>query len=184
MRRPLGLARPALLGFAALGVAVWALAGQVTSARGAQAGATELAANLPQPLDWVDQLTGGGDVTYLGQMIGKRHRPRADRVLEPLDRQHLDARRNSAGAGPTLTPDLARPDGTLHSDPGSDYVLTDNGVSMIGKTIENARLAVRSSRSPSMAVARELLRREPDGWIGSDDGTYAYFGPAKRGCSW
>ncbi|MDX6477330.1 MAG: hypothetical protein QOH95_2841, partial [Gaiellaceae bacterium] len=69
-RGRLGPARPTLLGLAALAAAVWGLAGEVTSARGSQAGATQLAANLPQPLDWVDRLSHGKGVTYLGQQIG------------------------------------------------------------------------------------------------------------------
>jgi hypothetical protein len=182
VRRPLGLARPALLGFAALGVAVWALAGQVTSARGAQAGAKQLAANLPQPLDWVDQLTGGDSVTYLGQMIG------TDIGLELTEFWNRSIKHiwtldgTAPGPGPTLTPDLARPDGTLRYDPGSDYVLTDNGVSMVGKTVRtNGSLSLVKIAHP-WRLRESYYGRSPDGWVANrHDGTYAYFGPAKRG---
>jgi len=182
VRRPLGLVRPAVLGIAALGIAVWALAGEVTSARGAQAAATQLDANLPQPLDWVDRLSGGSGVTYLGQMIGNDI---GLALTEFWNRsiEHIWTLDGTApGPGATLTPDLARPDGTLRFDPGLPYVLTDNGVSMIGKTLKtNGSLSLVRVTHP-WRLRETYLGRSPDGWIANrHDGTYAYFGPAKRG---
>jgi len=181
-RRRLGAARPALLGLTALAVAVWGLAGEVTSARGSQAGATQLAANLPQPLNWVDQLSNGSGVTYLGQQIG------TDIGLELTEFwnrsiEHIWTLDGTApGPGPTLTPDLARPDGTLRFDPGLDYVLTDNGVTVVGRPIKkNGSLTLVRVTHP-WRLQESYYGRAPDGWIADrHDATYAYFGPARHG---
>lgn len=174
--------RPALLGLAALGVAVWGLAGEITSARGAEEGAKQLAAGLPQPLDWVDQLAVGRGVTYLGQNVG------TDIGLELTEFwnrsiKHIWTIDGSApGPGGSLTPDLARPDGTLRYDPGTDYVLEDNGVSMIGTTLRTSGSLSLVRISHPWRLQESYYGREADGWIANrNDATYAYFGPAKRG---
>ena len=175
-------ARPALLGLAALGVAVWGLAGEVTSARGSQQGADQLAANLPQPLDWVDQLTGGHGVTYLGQQIG----PDIGLSLTEFwnrSIEHIWTLDGTApGPGPTLTPDLARTDGTLRYDPGLDYVLADNGIKLIGRPIETGGSLTLLRISHPWRLQEAYYGRSSDGWIADrHDATYAYFGPARHG---
>ena len=95
-------ARRWVLAAAALGVAVWSLAGVITSSRGSTGRADAFVAHLPQPLDWVDRLTHRHSVTYLGQALGSNYDfgTRADRVLEPLGRQRVDARRLQPGSRP------------------------------------------------------------------------------------
>jgi hypothetical protein len=181
-RHRLGSARALVLGFAALGIAVWGLAGEVTSARGSQSGATQLAANLPQPLNWVDRRAGGSGVTYLGQQVGTDI---GLNLTEFWNRsiEHIWTLDGSApGPGPTLTPDLARPDGTLRFDPGTDFVLTDNGVKMIGQTIQqNGSLTLIRVPHP-WRLQESYYGRSADGWIADrNDASYAYFGPARRG---
>jgi len=86
------------------------------------------------------------------------------------------------GPGLSLTPDLARPDGTLRYDPGTDYVLTDNGVRVIGTTIkQNGSLTLVRITHP-WRLQETYYGRSPDGWIADrNDATYAYFGPARKG---
>ena len=171
-----------MIAAAALGVAVWSLAGVITSSRGSQAGADAFVAHLPQPLDWVDRLTHRQSVTYLGQALGSNYdfglgltefwNRSVDNVWT------LDG--SSPGPGPGLTPDLADVNGHLRYDPGGDYVLEDNGVKLIGKPIESQGSLTLLRISHPWRLSETYYLREPDGWIGSDGG-YVYFGPAKRG---
>ena len=175
-------ARRWVIAAAALGVAVWSLAGVITSSRGSQAGADAFVAHLPQPLDWVDRLTHRQSVTYLGQALGSNYdfglgltefwNRSVDNVWT------LDG--SSPGPGPGLTPDLADVNGHLRYDPGGDYVLEDNGVKLIGKPVESQGSLTLLRISHPWRLSETYYLREPDGWIGSDGG-YVYFGPAKRG---
>jgi hypothetical protein len=174
--------RRAVIAVAALAVAAWSLTGVITSARGSQAGADAFVAHLPQPLDWVDRLTNGQSVTYLGQALGSNYdfglgltefwNRSVDNVWT------LDG--SSPGPGPGLTPDLADVDGHLRYDPGGDYVLEDNGVKLIGKPVESQGSLTLVRIDHPWRLSETYYLREPDGWIGSDGG-YAYFGPVKRG---
>jgi hypothetical protein len=174
--------RRALVGLAAVAVAVWGLAGEVTSARGSTQGAKQLAANLPQPFDWVDQLSGGGGVTYLGQQVGNDIGLALTEFWNKSIKHIWTIDGTAPGPGPTLTPDLAKPDGTLRVDPGLPYVLTDNGVELIGKPIKtNGSLTLVRTPHP-WRLQETYYGRAPDGWIANQhDATYAYFGPLKRG---
>ncbi|MDX6474940.1 MAG: hypothetical protein QOH95_451, partial [Gaiellaceae bacterium] len=86
------------------------------------------------------------------------------------------------GPGPTLTPDLARPDGRLRFDPGLDYVLTDNGIKLIGTTLQaNGSLSLVRVTHP-WRLQEAYYGRSSDGWIADrHNATYVYFGPARRG---
>jgi Dolichyl-phosphate-mannose-protein mannosyltransferase len=174
--------RPVVLGLAVLGAAVWGLAGEVTSARGSQAGARQLAANLPQPLDWVDQRTGGDGVTYLGQHVGSDIGLALTEFWNQSIKHVWTIDGTAPGPGPTLTPDLARADGTLRYDPGLDYVLAGNGVSVVGRTVQaNGPLTLVRVAHP-WRLREAFYGRAPDAWVADrNDATYAYFGPGRRG---
>ena len=103
----------------------WALTGEITSARGSNASANALVANLPKPLDWVDVATGRQPVTFFGENIGDAN---GVWLLEFWNRSivhdwTLDA--TAPRPDPTLTPDVKTTDGRMRPDPGTDYVLDD-----------------------------------------------------------
>jgi hypothetical protein len=156
------------------------LAATVTSGRGSESGAKAFVSHLPKPLNWIDLRTGGAGVTYLGQQIG------VDQGLwltEFWNRsiKHVWTLDGSApGPGGTLTPDLSSPDGTLRPDPGLDYVLTDNGVRMVGRMIEQQGSLSLIRITHPWRLRETYYGRSSDGWIGND-GTYVYFGPAVPG---
>ncbi len=181
-RRRLGRARPVLLGIAATAVATWGLAGEITGARGSTAGAHQLATNLPQPLNWVDRLTSGQSVTFLGQQIGTDIGLQLTEFWNSSIKNIWTLDGTAPGPGPTLTPDLASPDGTLAPDPGYPFVLTDNGVKLIGRVLEqNGTLTLVRTAHP-WRLQESYYGRAPDGWIADHpDATYAYFGPVRRG---
>jgi hypothetical protein len=174
--------RPIILGIAALAVATWGLAGEVTSARGSANGAGQLAANLPQPLDWVDRLAHGQGVTYLGQQVGSNIGLQLTEFWNSSIKHVMSLDGTAPGPGPTLTPDLAKPDGTLRVDPGLPFVLTDNGVQVIGHVVEQNRSLTLVRVTHPWRLQETYYGRAPDGWIADHpDATYAYFGPARRG---
>jgi Dolichyl-phosphate-mannose-protein mannosyltransferase len=172
--------RPVVLGFAALAAAVWMLTGTVTSGRGSQSGAKALVSHLPTPLNWIDVRAGGAGVTYLGQQIGNDPGLWLTEFWNRSIKHVWTLDGSAPGPGPTLTPDLAAPNGTLSNDPGLDFVVTDNGVDMVGRMLETQGSLSLVRVTHPWKLRETYYGRSSDGWIGND-GTFAYFGPAVPG---
>jgi hypothetical protein len=153
------------------------LAGEITSSRGSEHQAKQFVQNLPKPLDWVDRRTHSAGTTYLGQAVAD---PTGLWLLEFWNRslKHVDSLdATTPGPGPSRTPDLASPNGTLRHDAGVPYVLADNGVRMIGQVVErHGDLLLTRLPSHPWRLAEAVYGRSPDGWIGTD-ATIAHFGP-------
>ena len=66
-----GLRRPrhvhALAGVVVAAVLTWSLTAEVYAARGLNGFSERLYQGTPQPVDWVDRVTGGAPAVYLGQ---------------------------------------------------------------------------------------------------------------------
>lgn len=184
VRRFDGAVRAVVVSLAALAVGTWMLTGEVTSANGSNSGADQLVAHLPQPLDWVDQATGRQPVTYLGQALGNDNGLWLTEFWNRSIKHVWSLDGTAPSPGPTLTPDLAAPNGELRFDPGTPYVLADNGVHMVGKVVyapPGSTLVLYRIAHP-WRLADSYYGRDPDGWIANhDDATYAYFGPLKSG---
>jgi hypothetical protein len=185
----------ALVALGALAVAVWMGAAQVTTARGMQHAAAAnvhgLEAIGATPLDWVDRLTHGQGVTYLGQDLSPPlGNPNGAWLTMFWNQsiQHADTLDSSyPGPGPTVTPGLAKPDGSLTDDPGLPYVLADGGVHMAAQRVaSHGSLILYRLRSHPWRLQQSVLGVTGDGWIvASDgnryaDGTFAYYGPQRR----
>jgi hypothetical protein len=169
-----------LLALAAVATATWMLAGEVTSARGDASGSRQFVRNLGHPLDWVDRATNGAGVTYLGQQAGDDQGLWLTEFWNRSIKHVYTLDGTGPGPGPTLTPDLGSPDGTLNGDPGLDYVLASNGVHMIGRVVaERGSLLLTRIPSHPWRLKDAIYGRTKDGWMGSDL-TYAYFGPEKK----
>jgi len=185
--------RAAVVALAALTVAVWMGAAQVTTARGMQHDASTHLAGLAAigavPNDWVEQDTHRQGVTYLGQNLnlGDNHGLWLTLFWNPniLHAYTLDS--TYPGPGPSVTPGLAKPDGTLTDDTGTPYVLADNEVRMVGQQIgqpKGSLVLYRISKHP-WRLQQSQSGISPDGWtIGEGDnkfadGSYAYFGPQR-----
>ena len=171
--------RTPVLGVAALTVAVWMSAGEVTSARGSEHQANQFVDALPKPLDWVERGTHGAGYTYLTQQIDD---PTGLWLIEFWNPglRHVDSIDGTApGPGPTLTPAVDKPDGTLRGDSGLDYVLAENGVRVIGPVLARRgdRLLIRVPSHP-WHLKDSVYGRDSGGWI-RNDGAYAYFGPER-----
>ena len=170
-----------------LATGTWMLAGEITSANGAAAGAKQYYDNLPKPVDWVDRDTGGKSVTFIGQNL-TAGQDLGVNLLEFWNRSvkniwSLDG--TAPGPGPVTTPDLRSHTGRLSSDPGLPYALLTNGVQLIGPTVDTRPnyVLTRLTAHP-WRLRQTTYGVSDDGWIAtangdatSADGGYAYFGP-------
>lgn len=187
--------RAAVVGAAALTVAVWMAAAQVTTARGVQQAAAANVRGLKAigatPLDWVDQLTHGQGVTYLGQNLSPPlGNPNGVWLTEFWNQsiKHAYTLDSSyPGPGPSVTPGLVKPDGSLGDDPGLPYVLADGGVHMAAQQVaQHGSLILYRLRAHPWRLQQSVLGVTGDGWIvgsGSNtyaDGTFAYYGPQRK----
>jgi hypothetical protein len=191
LRRAEPAARAALA-IVAVGVAAWMLAAEVTSARGSEVSAKQELAGLPTsaaglPLDWVDEYDGHHDATYLGQK--EPNIPLGVWLIEFWNRTvknvyTIDG--SAPGPGPTTTPQLEQPDGSLSNDPDQDWVLQDNGVQMLGKDVAGVG-ALQLVQIPShpWRLEQAIYNVTDDGWstpplnateTTSAESSWAYFG--------
>jgi hypothetical protein len=173
---PLRPARLALTLPAAIAVAVlgWNLVAETYASIGEHDFSSRVAANLPQPKDWVDRAARGGTTVVLGQRMNDN--PLGFASVEFWNRSiqkvwSVDG--TGPGPGHTLTPDLQDVDGTLWPDPGTDYVLAANGVEVAGQTVAtnpgaNASL-VRLDGNPIRLSSNET-GVAADGWMIGDAG--------------
>ncbi len=163
---------------AALVAVAWSLTGEITSARGSNASANALVANLPKPLDWVDVAANRDPVTFFGQNVGDAN---GVWLLEFWNKSivhdwTLDA--TAPRPDPTITPDVKSVDGRMHPDPGTDYVLTSGGVEVQGTTVDTRPGLVLRRITHPWRLQTALFGRGGDGWIGSD-ALYARLGPGR-----
>ncbi len=182
------------VGLAALAVAVWMAAGQVTTARGMQQGAAQNVAGLAaigaSPLDWVDELTHDRPVTYLGQdlspPLGNPNGAWLTMFWNQSIKHAYTLDSSYPGPGPTVTPGLARPDGSLTDDPGTPYALADGGVHLAAQQVaQHGSLILYRLRTHPWRLQQSVLGITGDGWIVASggntfaEGTFAYYGPQR-----
>lgn len=163
-------------------VFAWLLATQIQNTVGVDHFANQFRANLPAQLNWVDIATHGQPVTYLGQEIRD---PNGLWLTEFWNRsiKHVDSLDGSApGPGPTGTPNIEDPAGTLSGYADVPYVLADNGV-VLQATVVRAEKQGRLYRKPPDHPWRLLYALQQvysDGWCPSWC-SYTYFKPGLRG---
>jgi hypothetical protein len=148
----------ALATAAALVAVAWALTGEITSARGSNASADQLVANLPKPLDWVDVASQRQSVTFFGENIGDAN---GVWLLEFWNKSivhdwTLDA--SAPRPDPTITPDVKTTDGRMYPDPGTDYAVTSGGSKCRSDRRFAAEGLVLRRITPSVAAAGGAVR--------------------------
>jgi hypothetical protein len=186
-RTPTPAKRVALI-LVVVGGLTWMLAGEITSSRGAARQSNTYATNLPKPLDWVDRATNRDAATFIGQDIDSGQALGVN-LLEFWNRsiKHVYSLDGSApGPGPTLTPDLVNRFGILSHDPGLPYVVTTDGVNLVGSFVDKRPgLTVRRIDRHPWALQEATYGVSNDGWISGStedpeaNGTWAYFGPQR-----
>lgn len=191
-RRLPELPRGMLLAAVSVALAVWMATAQVTTARGVQNAANSSLAGLraigADPLDWVDQETHRQGTTYLGQNLnlGQPLGLWLTEFWNPSIKHAYTLDSTYPGPGPSVTPGLAKPNGTLTDDTGTPYVLADNGVLMDGQKIDQkgSLILYRITKHP-WRLQQSQSGISPDGWTVGEgdnrfaDGSFAYFGPQR-----
>ncbi len=161
---------------AALAVAVlaWNVAAETYAAIGEHDFSSRVAANLPQPDDWVDRAADGGTTVVLGQRMNDN--PLGFASTEFWNRSIVkvwSVDGTGPGPGHTLTPDLQDVDGTQWPDPKTDFVLAANGVSVAGPVVAsnaqaNATLVRLDGRPIRLRANQTGITA--DGWSVGDAG--------------
>lgn len=152
---------------AALAVAAWALTTEIYAARGLNLFAERLHQATPRPVDWVDRATGGEPTLFLGQQLGKDTNPI---WLLEFWNYSIDKIWSLDGTAPlpTLSPNLGAPDGTMSPDPGVRWVVTGNGVEVVGDAVGDPIAGMRLWRlTPPARFRNAQIGVFPDGWMSS-----------------
>ncbi len=158
-----------LVALCAVVVLSWGLTTEIYAASGEHDFSSRIANNLADPPDWVDRATHGGTVATLGQQVTD---PTGIWLTEFWNRsvQKMWSTDGSApGPGPTLTPDLARRDGTQRPSPGTDYVLAYNGVALQAAVVKKLGTTIlyRLNGAP-LKLAYSQSGVFSDGWMSKD----------------
>ena len=159
----------------ACAVTTWTLTTEIYAARGLNVFSERLHGSTPQPVDWVDRATGGEPALYLGQQI-KDHN--SIWLLEFWNRSveriwSLDGTADP----PTLSPDLGAPDGTLAPAPDVEWVVTGNGVEVVGERIGEPRGSMTLFHvSPPVRFRYAQVGVYEDGWMGAH-ASYSQYAP-------
>ncbi len=155
----------------AIGVAavtlVWGLTNEIYAEIGEHDLSQRISLNLTDPPEWIDDAVGDGKVTVLAQQVTDATGIWSNEFWNRSITQVWSVEGSAPGPGGTVTPDLARPDGTLTPKPGTPYVLAVNGVELAGKEV-----AQGSDGSVLMWIGNEFRLRAnevgvfSDGWMG------------------
>jgi hypothetical protein len=173
--RVLGLGL-AVLALAA--VSAWALTTEIYAARGLNVFSERLYGSTPRPVDWISRATGGERTLYLGQHINDAN---PIWLMEFWNRR-MDQIWSLDGTAPvpSLSPDLAAPDGTISPDPGVRWVVTGNGVAVVGKRVAEQPTGVLYRADTPVRLRFAQVGVSPDGWMGEKASFAQYAGDEGR----
>jgi hypothetical protein len=177
-----------VLAVAAVAVVGWNARGQIAAADGSRILSSQLLANYPRPLNWLDRLTGGEPAMYLGKQITDAN---GIWLLEFWNRSlhHVWSLDGTAkGPGPTLSPDLLAPTGEITSRPGIRFVVVDEGINLVGRVVgrqpHGSGGATKHWRvyeiEPPLRLADAALGIDDDGWAGEQSAYSRFATPSNR----
>ncbi len=166
-----GLGASVAIAAAVLG---WNLTNEIYAANGERRLSAQLAANFTPDREWVDETVGDGSVTIVGQ---QHVDPTGIWLTEFFNRSvtqvwSVDPTPPFGAApppGPTLTADLAQPDGTMAPEPGTDYALAVNGVllqSPVVTALPDGRTRLYRLDGP-LRLTENQTGVFGDGWMGA-----------------
>ena len=161
---------------AACGVTTWALTTEIYASRGLNLFSERLHQATPKPVDWVDQATGGEPTLFLGQQLGKDTNPI---WLLEFWNYAIDKIWSLDGTAPlpSLSPNLGKPDGTIDPDPGVNWVVTGNGVEVVGEKVGMPHGGMQLWRvDPPARFRNTQTGIYPDGWM-SSRATFSQYAP-------
>ena len=157
---------------------VWNVTAETYAANGEYRFSRFLVSEFPHPFDWVDQATGRGSTVLVGQQFGSNDN--GYNLTEFWNQSivkvwSVDPTSIAPPPGPTLTPDLASPDGTMTPSPDTEFALAVNGVSLQAPVVPTSpkipgTTLYRLDRKP-LRLAFSQTGVESDGWITAPDTT-------------
>ncbi len=166
-------------------VLAWTLTGQISAAKYSNDSGDLITRNYPRPLSWLDEISGGEPVLYLGQNINAgaalgiwltEFWNRSLKYVWSIDG-------TAPGPGPVLTPDLVATDGRLAPDPGARYVLAERGIDVDGTLVarppQSGRWFVYRLNGP-LRLAHAETGVFTDGWMGAESAYNQYASPEGR----
>ncbi len=166
-----GLAAAAAVVAVCAAVLAWNVTAETYAANGEYQASHRFAANLTKPFDWVDQATGGRSTTLLGEEFTD---PNGIYLTEFWNRSiklvwSADPHSAAPGPGPTTTPDVLEPDGTMRQRPNTDYVLAVHGVTLqtplVARAPDGSDQAVYKLEGYPFKLASTETGIEGDGWL-------------------
>jgi hypothetical protein len=148
----------------------WNLLTEVYAANGERRLSNRLATNFVHPRDWVDARVGDGTVTIVGQQFVDASGVWLTEFFNHSVKHvwSVDPQSAAPPPGPTVTADLAGPDGTMSPEPGTGYALAVNGVRLQGEVVEqlaDGRTALYRLDGP-IRLAENQTGVASDGWMG------------------
>jgi hypothetical protein len=151
---------------AACAVTTWSLTTEIYASRGLNLFAERLYGSTPRPVDWVDRATGGEPAMYLGQQINDVN------PIFLLEFWNYSIGKvwslDGTAPVPSLSPDLGAPDGTLSPDPGVNWVVTGNGVEVVGERVGEPRGGMTLFHvKPPVRFRYAQNGVSTDGWMGA-----------------
>jgi hypothetical protein len=160
---------------AACALTTWTLTTEIYASRGLNLFAERLHGSTPRPVDWVDRATGGEPAMYLGQHVND-----ANQIWLLEFWNHSIAKvwsLDGTAPVPTLSPDLGAPDGTMSPDPGVNWVVTGNGVEVVGERIGESHGNMTLFHVTSPVRFRYAANGiSTDGWMGARS-SYSQYAP-------
>ena len=146
---------------------VWTTSAEIYGARGENELTARFYGALPKPPDWLDRVDGDKRAVFLGQSITDAN---ALWSLEFWNRSlkrmwSLDA--SAPGPGRVLTGELAKPDGTIHPSPETDWIVANRGVALRpapGRRVVGDYV-VQPLHGP-IRLGSAVYGIYPDGWMG------------------
>ena len=161
---------------AACGVTAWALTTEIYAARGLNFFSERMHQISPKPVDWIDRATKGEPTLFLGQQLGRDTNPI---WLLEFWNYAIDKIWSLDGTAPppSLSPNLGATDGTMSPDPGVSWVVTGNGVEVVGERVGEPRNGMQLWRfEPPARFRKTQTGIFPDGWM-SSRATFSQYAP-------
>jgi hypothetical protein len=170
----------AFVAVVAAAVLAWNLTGEIAFANASNRSSDRFAENIRTPFTWIDDVTHGTPALYIGQQMSDQN---GEWLAEFWNRSiksvwSLDG--TAQGPGPVLTPDPRATDGELlthgrSADPGYPYVVQEQGIEVVGKTVATHLHRAGGGLEPWRLVRVEHPLRlrgsvtgvYADGWTGS-----------------